>query len=154
MKNLVVYFSATGTTKKVAENLAEVCNGDLFEIIPEEPYTAADLNWNDSNSRSTVEKNNPSIRPVIINKVNLEAYQKIYLGFPIWWGIAPNIINTFLESYDFNGKTVIPFGTSGGSGISYAENDLKNKYPSINFKSGRLFSSYANKQEYNDFVGN
>ena len=114
-KSLVVYFSCSGVTKKTAELLSDVAGADLFEIRPEVPYTKADLDWMDKKSRSTVEMNDPSSRPAIADKVeHMEQYDTVYVGFPIWWYVAPTIINTFLESYDFSGKTVIPFATSGG----------------------------------------
>lgn len=117
-KILVAYFSAQGRTAKVAKNLSEVVGGELFEIKPAVPYTSADLNWNNPNSRSSVEMGDKSSRPEIASTVdNLDKYDTIFVGFPIWWYIAPTVINTFLESYDFSGKTVIPFCTSGGSGV-------------------------------------
>ena len=115
---LVVVFSATGTTKGVAEKIASITGADLYEIIPAEPYTAADLDWHDSDSRTTHEQNDKSARPEIAgDKISLDGYTMIYIGFPIWWGEEPRIMDTFVESYDFSGKTVIPFCTSGGSGI-------------------------------------
>ena len=115
-KSLVAYFSCSGVTKKTAELLSDMAGADLFEIRPEVPYTKADLDWMDKKSRSTVEMNDPSYRPAIADKVeHMEQYDTVYVGFPIWWYVAPTIINTFLESYDFSGKTVIPFATSGGS---------------------------------------
>ncbi|WP_139652404.1 flavodoxin [Raoultibacter phocaeensis] len=117
-KALVAYFSCSGVTKGVAESLAEVAGADLFEIEPEKPYTAADLDWTNKKSRSTVEMNNPSSRPAIRRTVsNMDDYDVVFVGFPIWWYVAPTIVNTFLESYDFAGKTVVPFCTSGGSGV-------------------------------------
>lgn len=125
-KALVAYFSASGTTKELAENLAKAINADLFEIKPAKPYTSADLDWTNKNSRSTVEMKDPSSRPEIANKIeNFGDYDTIFVGFPIWWYVAPTIINTFLESYDFSGKTVVPFATSGGSSIDEAEEVLK-----------------------------
>lgn len=125
-KTLVAYFSASGTTKKLAENLAKAADADLFEIKAAKPYTPADLNWMDKSSRSSVEMKDPSSRPEIANKIeNFGDYDTVFVGFPIWWYVAPTIINTFLESYDFSGKTVIPFATSGGSSIDEAEETLK-----------------------------
>ncbi len=116
-KKLVAYFSATGTTMEAATKLAEATNADLHEIVPEARYTAADLNWQDKNSRSSVEMADKSSRPAIANKVeNMEQYDTVFVGFPIWWYIAPTIVNTFLEQYDMTGKTIVPFFTSGGSG--------------------------------------
>ena len=126
MKKLVAYFSTSGVTKGVAEKLAKVVNGDLYEIKPEQPYTEADLNWMDKNSRSSIEMKDHSSRPKVSGKLdNMNEYDVIYLGFPIWWYVAPTIINTFLESYDFSGKTVIPFATSGSSGMGNTVNELK-----------------------------
>jgi flavodoxin len=125
-KKLVAYFSAGGVTRKAAELLAEAAGADLYEIKPQMPYTKADLNWQDKNSRSSVEMGDKSSRPAIDGKdANIGAYDAVFVGFPIWWYVAPTIINTFLESYDFAGKTIIPFATSGGSGIGEAVAGLK-----------------------------
>ena len=124
-KTLVAYFSASGTTAKVAKDLAEATGADLFEIEPQEPYTRADLNWNNRKSRSSVEMNDKSARPEIKNKVaDMDSYDTVIVGFPIWWGVAPRIIETFLESYDFSGKTILPFCTSGGSGVGRSDKEL------------------------------
>ncbi len=126
MKKLVAYFSATGTTKAAAERLAAAAHADLFEIRPEKPYTAADLNWMDKKSRSTLEMNDKTSRPAIAGKLaGMADYDTVFLGFPIWWYVAPTIINTFLESYDFAGKTIILFATSGGSGLGKTAEALK-----------------------------
>lgn len=126
MKSLVAYFSASGTTKSVAQKLAKVTDADLFEIMPVQAYTSADLNWNDPQSRSSREMNDKSYRPAIANKVeNIEQYDMIYVGFPIWWYIAPTIINTFLESYDLTGKKVVVFATSGSSGMGRTVSELQ-----------------------------
>ncbi|MBR6298873.1 MAG: flavodoxin [Candidatus Gastranaerophilales bacterium] len=123
---LVAYFSATGTTKRVAENLAKATGGDLYEIKPTKAYTSADLNWQDDNSRSSVEMNDSKSRPEIITgDLSVENYDTIYLGFPIWWGTAPKVVHTFLEKYDFSGKKIIIFATSGSSGLGNTANDLK-----------------------------
>lgn len=125
-KVLVAYFSATGTTKGVAEHIANGLNADIYEIIPVEPYTAADLNYNDNDSRSTIEMNDPAFRPAISGSVeNMELYDIVFIGYPIWWGEAPRIVSTFMESYDFSGKTVIPFCTSGGSGVGSSASNLE-----------------------------
>lgn len=117
-KTLVAYFSCSGVTEKLANTLAAVVNGDLYRIEPAVPYTEADLNWNNPRSRSSVEMSDKASRPAIAGRVvDMEQYDTVYIGFPIWWYIAPTIINTFLESYDFSGKTVIPFATSGSSGV-------------------------------------
>lgn len=116
-KKLVAYFSATSTTKDVAKRLANLTNADIYEIQPAIPYTTEDLNWKDAYSRSSMEMKNPHSRPVIATKViHMDDYDTIWIGFPIWWYVAPTIIHTFIESYDFSGKTIIPFATSGGSG--------------------------------------
>ena len=123
---LVAYFSATGTTKRVAENLAKATGGDLYEIKPVKTYTSADLNWHDGNSRSSVEMNDPKSRPEIVTgDLSFENYDTIYLGFPIWWGTAPKVVHTFLEKYDFSGKKIIIFATSGSSGLGNTANTLK-----------------------------
>lgn len=133
-KTLVAYFSATGTTMEAADKLARVAHADLHEIIPAEPYTAADLNWNDKKSRSTLEMNDKSSRPAIKNRVeNMAQYDTIFVGYPIWWYIAPTIINTFLEQYDFTGKTIVPFFTSGGSGAGQTMRYLKPSAPAANW---------------------
>ena len=125
-KKLVSYFSAGGVTKKVTERLAAAAGADLFEIEPAVPYTVADLDWTNKKSRSSVEMNDPSSRPEIARRLDsLEEYDTVFLGFPIWWYVAPTIINTFLESYDFAGKTIIPFATSGGSGLGKTVEVLK-----------------------------
>ena len=125
-KSLVAYFSASGETARLAKTLAGVTGGDLFEIRPETAYTAADLNWNDTKSRSTVEMNDAQSRPAIADKVtDMAQYDTVFVGFHIWWYQAPRIIETFLESYDFAGKTLIPFATSGGSGLGKTETILK-----------------------------
>ena len=125
-KTLVAYFSASGTTAKAAKNLAEAADADLYEIKPAVPYTQADLNWMDKKSRSSVEMNDKSSRPALADKnADISAYDTILLGFPIWWYVAPTIINSFLESYDFSGKKIVLFATSGGSGFGKAVDGLK-----------------------------
>jgi flavodoxin len=142
-KVIVTYFSATGTTRAVAQDLAKTLNADIREIVPEQRYTNADLNWQDSLSRSSVEMRDLNSRPAIVKDIeNLDNYDVVFVGFPIWWYTAPTIINTFIESYDFNGKTIIPFATSGGSTIDKSCADLKAKYPELNFKPGKLLNSY------------
>ena len=117
-KILVAYFSASGVTKKVAEEIAKAEQADLFEILPETPYTAADLDWTNKKSRSTVEMQDPACRPPVVGKVeNMAQYDVVFIGFPIWWGREPSVVDTFLEAHDFAGKTIMPFCTSGGSGI-------------------------------------
>ena len=141
---LVAYFSASGTTAKLAKTLASAANADLYEIKPEIPYTDADLNWNNSKSRSSIEMNDKTFRPAISGKVeNMNQYDTIYVGFPIWWYVAPTIINTFLEQYDLSGKTIIPFATSGGSGIGRAEKSLREHCAKANWKQGKLVNDNA-----------
>ena len=151
-KVLVACFSASGVTKGVAQQLAEVTGGTLHEIKPEKPYTEADLDWRDKQSRSCVEMQDKSSRPAITDKLtNMVDYDIIYVGFPIWWYTCPTIINTFMESYDFKGKTVIPFATSGGSSINKACEDLKAAYPEVNWKEGKLLNR-ATKKDLEDWV--
>ena len=139
---LVAYFSATGITEKVAEMIAETTGGDLYEITPVQEYTAADLDWTDKTSRSTKEMNDSKSRPAIrADLKDAESYDVIYIGYPIWWNLAPKAVNTFLETYDFSGKTVIPFATSGGSGIANSVARLKKEYPSLNWQSGKLLNN-------------
>ena len=124
-KVLVAVFSASGVTRKVGQEVARVAGGDFFEIEPVEPYTRADLNWTNRKSRSSVEMNDPSARPEVASKVSdMDRYDTVIVGFPIWWGVAPRIIETFLESYDFTGKKILPFCTSGGSGVGRSDTEL------------------------------
>jgi len=126
-KILVAYFSPTGTTKKVAEELAQVEQADLFEIVPEQLYSAADLDWRDTSSRTTVEMNDPNCRPAMAGKVeNIEAYDTVFIGFPIWWGREPSIVDTFLDAHDLAGKVIIPFATSGGNGMGNISERINN----------------------------
>ena len=141
-KTLVAYFSASGETAKLAKTVAEVTGGDLFEIKPEVAYTAADLDWMDKHSRSTVEMNDEKSRPAIAGEVaDMAQYDTVFVGFPIWWYQAPRIIETFLESYDFSGKTVIPFATSGGSGMGKTAEILKVSCPGAKVDTGKRLSS-------------
>lgn len=141
-KKLVAYFSASGVTAKMAKALAEVTGADLFEIQPVVPYTNADLDWMNKKSRSSVEMSDPASRPEIENKVpDMDQYDTVFVGFPIWWYVAPTIINTFLESYDFSGKTIAAFATSGGSGMGKTDSVLKKSAPSANWKEGKRFGS-------------
>ena len=124
-KTLVAVFSASGVTKRVGQEIARISGSDFFEIVPVEKYTNADLNYMNSRSRSSVEMNDPSVRPEIANRVSdMDSYDTVIIGFPIWWGVAPRIIETFLESYDFGGKTILPFCTSGGSGVGRSDTEL------------------------------
>lgn len=143
-KTLVAYFSASGTTAHAAKEIAEAIEADLYEICPIRPYTAADLDWNDKQSRSTAEMNDPTCRPDIAGAVkDMEQYDTIFIGFPIWWYVEPRIVDTFLESYDLSGKTMIPFATSGGSGIGRAEKSLREHCAKANWKQGKLVNDNA-----------
>lgn len=143
-KILVTYFSASGETKSAAQALLMALGADIYEIEPEIPYTNEDLNWNNKQSRSSVEMNDKTSRPGIVAKeLDLAAYDEVLIGFPVWWYVAPTIINTFIEKYDFNGKTVRVFATSGGSGIENCEKNLQRQYPSIAWKPGKLLNSTA-----------
>ena len=154
MKKLVAYFSASGRTKKVAEKLATVVNGDLYEIIPKQPYTSADLDWLDKSSRSSIEMKDKTSRPEITGRVeNMEDYNVIFVGFPIWWYVAPTIIHTFLESYDFSGKTVIPFATSGGSGMGNTLSELKiSCSDETKWKEGKRFPASVSEKELKNWI--
>ena len=138
-KKLVAYFSASGTTRKIAEMIAEATAADLYEIVPKQPYTKDDLNWMDKKSRSSVEMNDKKFRPEISNKdVQIDKYDEIILGFPIWWYVAPTIINTFLESYDFTGKKIVLFATSGGSSFGNTVNELIPSAPGAEITEGKI----------------
>ena len=140
-KILVAYFSAGGATASAARAVASAAGGELYEIKPAVPYTAADLDWNDSRSRSSVEMNDEACRPAIAGgERDLGRYDTVFLGFPIWWYVEPRIVDTFLERHDFSGKTVIPFATSGGSGIDRAEASLRARCPGALWRKGRLIS--------------
>ena len=147
-KKLVAYFSASGVTKKAAQRLAKAADADLFEIKPATPYTKADLDWMDKTSRSSVEMKNPNSRPEIAEKLNNMAdYDLIFLGFPIWWYVAPTIVNTFLESYDFSGKTIVPFATSGSSGLGKTVEVLRALCPdSVHWDAGRMVNSISDAE--------
>lgn len=141
MKTLVAFFSATGTTKALAEKVAAVTGGDLYEIKPEVPYTSADLDWTVKTSRSSVEMADKNSRPAIVKDLeNAGDYGTIYIGFPVWWYTAPTIINTFLETYDFSGKNVVFFATSGGSTVDKANAQFKEQYPAIKWTAGKVLN--------------
>ena len=147
MKKLVVYFSASGVTKSAAERLAKAADADLFAIKPAVPYTRADLDWTNKKSRSSVEMNNPESRPEIAEQLsNMEDYDTVFIGFPIWWYVAPTIINTFAESYDFSGKTIVPFATSGGSGMGKTVEVLKSLCPSAKWEKGKMLNRVSEKE--------
>lgn len=146
-KKLVAYFSASGTTAAVAKALAEAAEADLYEIKPQTPYTRADLNWQNKKSRSSVEMNDKAFRPPLADRdAHIENYDTIFLGFPIWWYAAPTIINTFLESYDFSGKTIVLFATSGGSGLGKTAGDLKASAPEAIIREGTLMNGRQTKE--------
>ena len=153
-KTLVDYFSATGTTAQAAKLLAKAAGADLYEIRPAVPYTKADLNWMDDKSRSSLEMHDPSSRPAIAGRAeNMDAYDRIFLGFPIWWYVAPALINSFLESYDFSGKTIILFATSGGSGFGKTVEGLKNSVsPTARIIKGRLLNGRLSESELRAWV--
>ena len=152
-KVLVAYFSATGTTAKVADRLAKATGADLFEIKPAEPYTSADLDWTDKKSRSSVEMNDRNSRPAIANKVaDMSKYDVVFVGFPIWWYREPSIIDTFMESYDFSGKQVVPFATSGGSGMGDSGSIMQKLAPKAKVDSGKRFSSGVSEADLKDWA--
>ena len=151
-KSLVVYFSATGTTKKVAQMIADVSGSDLYEIVPKVLYTKSDLNWMDKKSRSSVEMSDKTIRPEIEdNELDIKAYDEIILGFPIWWYVAPTIVNSFLEKYDFTGKKIVLFATSGGSSFGNTVKELQSSATNAEFVEGRLLNN-PDKQEIKKWV--
>lgn len=142
--SLVAYFSATGTTKRAAEVLAKAAGADLFEIVPVRPYSAADLNWHDKHSRSSIEMNDDSCRPEVSSHVlDMAHYSTIYVGFPVWWYVEPRIIDTFLEAYDFTGKTIVPFATSGGSGLGKTPRRMQEICPEADVRSGGMLNGLS-----------
>lgn len=152
-KVLVAYFSASGVTKKLSEKFAAEIGADLFEIVPEIPYTKADLNWKDKNSRSTIEMNDRNCRPAIGTKVeNMAQYDVVFVGFPIWWYREPSIIDTFMESYDFSGKTVIPFATSGISGLGDSTMNMQALAPVAKVVEGKRFGASTSGQKMKEWA--
>lgn len=152
-KVLVAYFSATNTTEKVAGYIADSLNADVYEILPAVPYTAADLDYGNDNSRTSIEMNDPNSRPEISGSVsNMDQYDIVFIGYPIWWGESPRIVSTFMESYDFSGKTVIPFCTSGSSPIGSSAANLQKLAPNAQWLSGRRFSGSASRESVVSWV--
>ena len=150
---LVIVFSATGTTKGVAEKIASITDADLYEILAAEPYSSADLNWNDKNSRTTIEMNDPNARPEIGSEdISLEGYKTIYIGYPIWWGDAPRIMSTFVESHNFDGITVIPFCTSSSSGIGRSGKNLSEQAGSGNWLDGKRFPGSVTEADLQSWI--
>ena len=146
-KVLVVYFSATGTTRKVAEQIAKIADADICEIIPTKPYSSADLDWTNKQSRSSLEMSDSTARPKIkAVAVDVSQYDYVFLGYPIWWDLAPRAVNTFIETTNLAGKTVIPFATSGGSSIGNSVAVLKQLYPNIKWQSGKLLNRASEKE--------
>ncbi|MDR1060016.1 MAG: NAD(P)H-dependent oxidoreductase [Clostridiales bacterium] len=154
-KKLVAFFSASGVTRKVAEALAEAAGADLYEIKPQVPYTKADVDWQDDKSRSSIEMRDKSSRPAIADKnANVGAYDAVFVGFPIWWYVAPTIVNTFLESYDFAGKTIVPFATSGSSGIGETAAALKGSVDATaTVAAGKMLNGNQTKESLAAWVG-
>ena len=147
-KTLVAYFSASGVTAKLAKTLADAIGADLFEIQPQTRYTDADLDWTDPKSRSSVEMKDKSFRPAVADRVeNMAQYDRVFVGFPIWWYVAPTIINTFLEQYDLTGKTVVPFATSGMSGMGHTNRELAPSCPGAKLREGKRFAANAKAAE-------
>ena len=152
-RKLVAYFSASGVTAKVAETLAEAIGADIYEIEPKVPYTKADLDWTNRQSRSSIEMNDPASRPAIAGvRDNMADYDTLFVGFPIWWYVAPTIINTFLESHDLTGKTIIPFATSGGSGMGKTNEKLLPSCAGAKLIEGKVFKSNVSKAEMNQWA--
>ena len=151
-KRLVAYFSASGTTKKAAEMIASAADADMYEIMPKQPYSKADLNWMDKKSRTSVEMSDKKFRPEISDTdVSVDQYDEIILGFPIWWYVAPTIINTFLEKYDFTGKKIVLFATSGGSGFGKTVQELQPSAPGAEIREGKLLND-GSKQAIENWV--
>lgn len=145
---LVAYFSTGGTTKKAAEKMAQAAHGDLFEIVPQQPYAQKDLDWNDPKSRSSLEMKDKSSRPAIRGKIeNMQEYDTILLGFPIWWYVAPTIVNTFLEQYDLSGKKIVLFATSGSSGMGNTLRELKESAPNAEFIAAKRIEAHTSEKE-------
>ncbi len=151
-KSLVIYFSATGTTRMAAERIAGKSNSDIIEIIPKEKYTDSDLDYKNSDCRASKEQNDSNARPEIENKIDISKYSTIYLGYPIWYGSYPKIIQTLLDTYDFTGKTIIPFCTSGSTSITQSVNDLRNNNTKLTIKDGRRFSLSDSEKALEEYI--
>lgn len=151
-KSVILYFSATGNTERIANYLHEITSSDIIEIVPANPYTDEDLSYNNDDCRANIEQNNDNARPEIANQIDISAYDTIYLGYPIWWGNVPKIILTLLDTYDLSGKTVIPFCTSGSTGIETSMNTLRNYNQNINWLDGERFSSSSTKTEVEEWL--
>lgn len=150
---LVAYFSASGVTAGLAARLAEAIGAEIFEIVPEQPYTSADLNWHDQNSRSSLEMKDVSSRPAISSKIeDISRYDVILVGFPIWWYREPSIIDTFMEAYDFSGKTVVPFATSGGSSMGSSSRNMQDLAPKARVLEGRRFAANAEQTQLAEWL--
>ena len=150
---LVVYFSCTENTKAVAEHAADILNADIYEIVPKTPYTSADLNYGDSSSRTSLENRDPDARPEISGSVeNMAAYGTILIGYPIWWYTAPTIIRTFLEAYDFTGKKIVLFATSGGSGLGRTAEELADSCPKADIRNGKMLNGNSSESELQKWV--
>ena len=153
MKKLIVYFTAGGVTEKAALQLAKAAGGETYRIKPLHPYTKEDLDWRNKSSRNSIEMQNPSSRPEIEKDwPDMKSYDLIYVGFPIWWGVAPRPVNTFIESHDLKDMTLVPFATSGGSGISNSVNELKKAYPDLEWQNGRLLNG-TSQNAIRDWAG-
>ena len=155
MNKLVAYFSATGTTARVADTLARAIGADLFEIVPEQPYTAADLDWRDKDSRSSHEMDDESCRPAVVGGVeNMATYDTVFVGFPIWWYVEPRIVDTFLEAHDFSDKTIVPFATSGSSGLGKAPQRMAELAPGATVLEGRMLNGNPGADELRAWTEN
>lgn len=154
-KMLAAYFSASGVTAQAARRLAQAAGADLYEIKPAVPYSQADLDWTNKKSRSSVEMNNPASRPALAGRLaGMEQYDVVFVGFPIWWYVAPTIINTFLESYDFSGKTIVPFATSGGSGLGQTNARLAPSCPGADLRPGKMLNGSLSQEELKAWAQN
>jgi flavodoxin len=152
MKTLVAYFSATGVTKAVAETITAIMNADIFEISPPVLYSKSDLDWTNKESRSSIEMNDAACRPEFVGNAEISEYDTVFIGFPIWWYVEPRIIDTFLEKYDFSGKTLVPFATSGSSGFDKTDESLKKICPAANLKPGKILNGKPSAEIIKNWV--